>query len=236
MKRQNIEVVLGFLDAIRRRDGQAAAAFLDPDIVWQGVIPDLVCRHLGEVLGVFLGRRDEPIEVDRLELIGAQRGAVFAFHRPEVWEVAGVEIRGAIYHAPRDRRREDHEDRRLCRPGRGVRRDRARKRLTLREARPGGSPPEAGCPSAQRARDRLAFSSASRGLRARCAGPICPRCCSGTPPTATYVPGAASATHAMRHYARCEALAPQSCLGQITSMCRVPSWNPESAASAQAIV
>jgi hypothetical protein len=48
---------------------------------------------------VFFGRRDEPIEVDRLEVIGTERGAVFAFHRPDVWEVAGIEIRGAIYHA-----------------------------------------------------------------------------------------------------------------------------------------
>jgi ketosteroid isomerase-like protein len=99
MKRQNIEVVLGFLDAIRRRDRVAAGDFLDPEIVWRGVVPDLVCRSPGEVLDIFLGRRDEQIEVDRLELIGAERGAVFAFHRPEIWEVAGVEIRGAMYHA-----------------------------------------------------------------------------------------------------------------------------------------
>ena len=99
MKRQNIEVVLGFLDAIRRRDREAAGDFLDPEIVWTGVVPDLVCRSPGEVLDIFVGRRDEQIEVDRLELIGAERGAVFAFHRPEIWEVAGVEIRGAMYHA-----------------------------------------------------------------------------------------------------------------------------------------
>jgi hypothetical protein len=48
---------------------------------------------------VFFAARDGRIEVDRLELIGAERGAVFAVHRPEVWEVAGVEIRGAMYNA-----------------------------------------------------------------------------------------------------------------------------------------
>jgi hypothetical protein len=116
VKRQNIEVVLGFLDAIRRRDHEAAAEFLDPEIVWQGVVPDLGCRSPGEVLGIFLGRRDDQIEVDRLELIGAQRGAVFAVDRPEVWEVAGVEIRGAMYHAVegnegRITRIADHADR-----------------------------------------------------------------------------------------------------------------------------
>lgn len=99
MKRKNIEVVLGFLDAVRRRDREAAADFLDPEIVWRGVVPDLVCRSPDEVLGIFLGQRDEEIEIDRLELIGTHRGAVFAVHRPEVWDVAGVEIRGAMYHA-----------------------------------------------------------------------------------------------------------------------------------------
>ena len=99
MKRRNIEVVLGFLDAIRRRDRGAAAGFLHPGIVWRGVVPDLACRTPSEVLDIFLGRRDEQIEVDRLELIGAERGAVFAFHRPEIWEVAGIEIRGSMYHA-----------------------------------------------------------------------------------------------------------------------------------------
>jgi hypothetical protein len=99
MKRENIEVVLGLLDAIRRRDREAAADFLDPKIVWHGVVPDLVCRSPDEVLGIFLRGRDDEIEIDRLELIGTRRGAVFAIHRPEVWDVAGVEIRGAMYHA-----------------------------------------------------------------------------------------------------------------------------------------
>jgi hypothetical protein len=99
MKRQNIEVVLGFLDAIRRRDREAAGGFLRREIVWSGVVPDLVCRTPGEVLDIFLGRRDDQIEVDRLELIGAEQGAVFAFHRPEIWEIAGIEIRGSMYHA-----------------------------------------------------------------------------------------------------------------------------------------
>src|SRR5262249_52747258 len=99
MKRQNIEVVLGFLDAIRRRDRESAAGFLHREIVWTGVVPDLACRTPGEVLDIFLGRRDEQIEVDRLELIGAEQGAVFAFHRAEIWEIAGIEIRGSMYHA-----------------------------------------------------------------------------------------------------------------------------------------
>jgi ketosteroid isomerase-like protein len=99
MKRRNIEVVLGFLDAIRRRDAEAARAFLDPQIVWTGVAPHLVCRSSDEVLGIFFRRSRDPIEIDRLELLGANQGAVFAVHRPESWEVAGVAISGAMFHA-----------------------------------------------------------------------------------------------------------------------------------------
>jgi len=116
MKRQNTEVVLGFLDAVRRRDREAAADFLDPAIVWQGVLPELVCRSSDEVLGIFFSQRDEQVEIDGLELIGAERGAVFAVHRPEVWEVAGVEFRGSMYHwveveEGRIKRMVDHADR-----------------------------------------------------------------------------------------------------------------------------
>jgi hypothetical protein len=54
MKRKNIEVVLGFLDAIRRRDRGAAADFLHREITGRGVVPELACRTSGEVLEIFL--------------------------------------------------------------------------------------------------------------------------------------------------------------------------------------
>jgi hypothetical protein len=44
-------------------------------------------------------RRDDQIEIDRLELIGAERGAILAFHRRDTWKVADIEIRRAMYHA-----------------------------------------------------------------------------------------------------------------------------------------
>jgi limonene-1,2-epoxide hydrolase len=99
MKRRNIEVVIGFLDAIRRGDGDAAVEFLEPSIVWRGPAPDAFCSGPGDVVDVFLGQRAGVTEVDRLEVIGADGGAVFAFHRPDLREAGGVEMAGAIYHA-----------------------------------------------------------------------------------------------------------------------------------------
>jgi hypothetical protein len=100
MKRQKIEVVIGFLDAIRRGDREAAGRFLHPEIFWQGVAPHLACRNDAEVLGIFLRRRGpDGIEIERLDVIGANRGAVFAIHRAEPWEVEGIQIPGVMYHA-----------------------------------------------------------------------------------------------------------------------------------------
>jgi hypothetical protein len=98
MKRDNIELVIGFLDAIRRRERETAGQSLSSEITWQGVLPDLVCRTPGEVLDVFLDQRDQDIEVDRLELLATENGALLAFHRPESWEIAGIQIEGVVYH------------------------------------------------------------------------------------------------------------------------------------------
>jgi len=116
MKRRHIELVVAFVDALRRRDREAAAQCLEPQVVWQGIVHDLTCYGTRDVLDIFFGRREREFELERLEIIGTTRGAVFAFHHPEVWEVAGVEIRGAIYHAVtieqgRITRIEDHADR-----------------------------------------------------------------------------------------------------------------------------
>lgn len=151
MKRHAIELVLGFLYAIRRRDREAAADCLDPGIVWQGVVPDLVCHGPDEVLDVFCGRRDHDVEVDRLELIGTERGAVFAFHRPETWEVEGLRSAAGCA-TPWQSRTEG--SRGPCRARRGARRSRC-----LTKAAPGTY----GRPEASRG--RLLSPARSPGVR-----------------------------------------------------------------------
>jgi len=48
VKRENIEFLIGFLDALRRDDRDAVRAALKPEIVWQGLRPDLVCHGADE--------------------------------------------------------------------------------------------------------------------------------------------------------------------------------------------
>jgi ketosteroid isomerase-like protein len=76
MKRDNIEFLVGWLDALRRDDREALLATLDPDVVWQGPQQEWVCCGPEEVVGVFSSQRDEAREVDALELIGAERHAI----------------------------------------------------------------------------------------------------------------------------------------------------------------
>lgn len=76
MRRDNIEFMVGWLDALRRDDREALLATLDPGIVWQGLEKEWVCRGPDEVVGVFTMQRDDAREVDALELIGAERHAI----------------------------------------------------------------------------------------------------------------------------------------------------------------
>ena len=76
MKRDNIEFIVGWLDALRRDDREALLATLDPGIVWQGLKEEWVCTGPDEVISVFTIQRDAARELDALELIGAEGHAI----------------------------------------------------------------------------------------------------------------------------------------------------------------
>ena len=97
MKRSNIEVILGWLDALRRRDVEAVRAALDDEVVWQGVRAHFVCRGVDEVVDGFIGQRDEGDEIDSLELIGAPEHVVLHARIPSLRDIDGVPAHGEIY-------------------------------------------------------------------------------------------------------------------------------------------
>lgn len=88
-KRQNIEFLLGWLDALRRKDLSVVAGAMAPDLVWQGLRPELACRGVEDVVQMFLERRAEGFDIDALELIGAESGAILCVRIP-----GGVELDG----------------------------------------------------------------------------------------------------------------------------------------------
>jgi hypothetical protein len=98
VKRKNIEFLIGFLDALRRDDRDAVRAALKPDIVWQGLRPDLVCHSADEVTDMFVGNRDEHYrQIDVVELIGAERHAILHAAGGDVTDVAGIPLPDGMY-------------------------------------------------------------------------------------------------------------------------------------------
>ena len=93
-KRDNIEFMVGWLDALRRDDREALLATLDPGVIWQGLRGDWVCHGPEEVVETFIGQRDEASEVDAIELIGAERHAILHARGAGVLE---IELDDGIY-------------------------------------------------------------------------------------------------------------------------------------------
>jgi ketosteroid isomerase-like protein len=67
-----MEVVLDHLHARRRRDIEAVAATLAPDVVHEGVRPELICRNRDEVLSmVERSMQATRFGIERIEILDA---------------------------------------------------------------------------------------------------------------------------------------------------------------------
>jgi len=97
VKRHNIELMIGWLDALRRRDTEALLERLDPQTTWQGIRPDLVCQG-SEIVEIFVAQRDQDYDVDALELIGAPDHAILHFRLPEPRQIGDIEVEDGMYH------------------------------------------------------------------------------------------------------------------------------------------
>src|SRR5918996_2537070 len=76
IRRDNIEFMVGWLEAPRRDDREGLVTTLDPGVGWQGLEDESLCSGPDEVVGVFTAQRDQASELDALELIGAERHAI----------------------------------------------------------------------------------------------------------------------------------------------------------------
>jgi limonene-1,2-epoxide hydrolase len=97
VKRHNIELLIAWLDALRRRDVPALTERLDPQATWRGVRPDLVCHGREEIVQTFMGQRDEGYDVDALELIGAADHAILHARPSEPQTIGGITAQGGMY-------------------------------------------------------------------------------------------------------------------------------------------
>ena len=163
-------IPLGLVDALRRRDTESMAAALAPDVVWQGVRPDLVCHGPDEVIAAFVTAYDANQEIDSLEVIGGEERIVLGARSPDL-AIDQVDD-GRDLQRLHDRRRQDHVDRGLPRArGRSGRRrhqNSARftvaalgRRVALARSRSGASTPHRG----PRRSHRLPAMSANTATR-----------------------------------------------------------------------
>ena len=98
MTQANIEVVFDHLYARRVRDLARLESQLDPDVVHQGVLPELICHNREEVLvNVQRGFARDDFGVDRLELIDAGERVIVGLAGPRFSEVPWAPLNGQIY-------------------------------------------------------------------------------------------------------------------------------------------
>ena len=111
-----IEVVVGWMDAMRRGDLDAVASWFDPTVTWQGIPSDAVCRNRDEVLdmlGDSLKRcvdesQEEVAEAglygaEAVELVGADDIAALGAKLPDVTEVGEIPVPGQLFNVFRVR-------------------------------------------------------------------------------------------------------------------------------------
>ena len=89
--------MIDFFGALWRRDFDAASSLLDPDVVWQGVREDVVCRGREEVLDTFRRGLGEQRDIDALEFVHGQDRVVMGVRGPSLVEVAGEPLQGQIF-------------------------------------------------------------------------------------------------------------------------------------------
>jgi ketosteroid isomerase-like protein len=95
---ENLEtVMIDFLGALRRGDFDAAAALLEPDVNWQGLCEEWVCRGREEVIDTFRWGLEERREIDALEFTRGGDRVVMGARGPSITEVGDEPLEGQIF-------------------------------------------------------------------------------------------------------------------------------------------
>jgi uncharacterized cupin superfamily protein len=84
MRRRNLDVLIAWLDAVRRRDRDAMASMLGPGATWQGIRDEWFCSTPEEVIGTWLLRADELTDVETVEMTAGEGRAALHLRAPSL--------------------------------------------------------------------------------------------------------------------------------------------------------
>src|SRR5262245_36159853 len=93
----NLELVLDWIDALRRSDVDSIAERFHPDVVWVDGAGSVVCQGRDQVLAWLRVSPSRPPEVDALELVANGEHVILGVHDETRQELAGVELRGQLF-------------------------------------------------------------------------------------------------------------------------------------------
>jgi limonene-1,2-epoxide hydrolase len=92
-----LDVVVGWLDAMRRGDLEGVEGWFDPNVTWRGVRDAAVCRSRDEVLDMLQGSLEGRLGAEAVELIAADGAAVLGAKVPGLAEIGGIDLRGQLF-------------------------------------------------------------------------------------------------------------------------------------------
>jgi limonene-1,2-epoxide hydrolase len=96
-KAEPLDVVVGWLDAMRRGDLDEVRNWLAPEVTWRAVRDAAICRNRHEVLDMLQGSLEGRLGAEAVELIAADGAAVLGAKVPELAEIGGVDLRGQLF-------------------------------------------------------------------------------------------------------------------------------------------
>jgi limonene-1,2-epoxide hydrolase len=97
-ERENLSLVVVWLDALRRGDPEAVKELLAPDVVWQGVPDDAECRSRDEVIDMLRTRLADGLpHAHALELVATEDTVVLGVRAPDLREIGDERLPGQLF-------------------------------------------------------------------------------------------------------------------------------------------
>jgi ketosteroid isomerase-like protein len=94
----NIKIILAdWLDALRRHDLDALERRMAPEVFWQGIRKDFICKDRDQALAMLREQQREEHGVEALELVATEEKVVLGVRSDQLREVGDVLLGGQIF-------------------------------------------------------------------------------------------------------------------------------------------